>query len=36
MAAPLIVAKTDLLMNGPSMLIRYFAEAMGSSAPVNS
>lgn len=26
MAAPLIVAKTDLLVTGPSMLLRYFAE----------
>jgi DNA-binding transcriptional LysR family regulator len=26
MAAPLIVAKTDLLLTGPSMLLRYFAE----------
>jgi len=26
MAAPLIVARTDLLLTGPSMLIRYFAE----------
>ena len=25
MAAPLVVARTDLLMTGPSMLIRYFA-----------
>ena len=26
MTAPLIVARTDLLLTGPSMLIRYFAE----------
>jgi DNA-binding transcriptional LysR family regulator len=26
MAAPLIVARSDLLLTGPSMLIRYFAE----------
>ncbi len=26
MAAPLVVARSDLLMTGPSMLIRYFAE----------
>ena len=26
MAAPLIVARSDLLMTGPSTLIRYFAE----------
>lgn len=26
LAAPLIVARTDLLLTGPSMLIRYFAE----------
>jgi len=26
MAAPLVVANSDLLMTGPSMLIRYFAE----------
>ena len=26
MAAPLVVARTDLIMTGPSMLIRYFAE----------
>jgi DNA-binding transcriptional LysR family regulator len=26
MAAPLIVARTDLIMTGPRMLIRYFAE----------
>jgi len=26
MAAPLVVARTDLLLTGPSMLIRYFAD----------
>jgi DNA-binding transcriptional LysR family regulator len=26
MAAPLVVARTDLLLTGPSMLVRYFAE----------
>ena len=26
MTAPLVVARSDLLMTGPSMLIRYFAE----------
>jgi DNA-binding transcriptional LysR family regulator len=26
LAAPLIVARTDLLLTGPSMLIRYFAK----------
>lgn len=26
MSAPLVVARTDLIMTGPSMLIRYFAE----------
>jgi len=26
MAAPLVVARTDLVLTGPSMLIRYFAE----------
>jgi hypothetical protein len=26
MTAPLVVARTDLLMTGPSMLVRYFAE----------
>lgn len=26
MAAPLIVARSDLLLTGPSTLIRYFAE----------
>jgi hypothetical protein len=27
MAAPLIVAKSDLLLTAPSMLVRYFADA---------
>lgn len=28
MAAPLIVARTDLVLTGPSMLVRYFAELL--------
>ena len=26
MTAPLVIARTDLLLTGPSMLVRYFAE----------
>jgi len=28
-AAPLVIARSDLLLTGPSMLIRYFAELVG-------
>jgi DNA-binding transcriptional LysR family regulator len=27
-AAPLVIARSDLLLTGPSMLIRYFAEVV--------